>query len=170
HVEVYADAAPAIAAELGGDHRAPVTALGAVAFVAEPGHQLVPGDRDALHPPAGAGRFAGEPVAGQRRAHHVETALGQRADHLGELHHRTRPAVGDEDRERIGRAAPLVDEMNVQTADFGDVVVELVECRLAGAPVVVVGPVLGQFTGVGQRNALTPVVDALGLRPTGAGQ
>ena len=63
-----------------------------------------------------------------------------------------------------------MDEMDVETVDFGGVVVEAVQRFFACAPVVVVGPVVGQFAGVGQRDALGPVVDAFGVGPAGAGQ
>ncbi len=68
------------------------------------------------------------------------------------------------------RSDLLVDEMDVEPIDLGGVLVEPVQRRLTGAPVVVVGPVVGQLAGVGKGNALAPVVDALGLRPSRLGQ
>ncbi len=59
-----------------------------------------------------------------------------------------------------------MDEMDVQPVDLGDVLVEAVQRRLTCAPVVFVGPVRRQLPGVGQRDALAPVVDALLLGPS----
>ena len=60
--------------------------------------------------------------------------------------------------------------MNVEAVDLGGEMVEPVQRGLACAPVVFTCPVVGQLAGVCQRNALAPVIDALGLRPSGAGQ
>jgi hypothetical protein len=87
-----------------------------------------------------------------------------------ELDNRTRPAVRDQQRKRVLGRRALVDEMDVETVDLGGELVEPVQRDLACAPVVFVGPVIGQLTGVTQRDALRPVVDAFGLRPSGAGQ
>ena len=158
-----------VAPDLGGDHRTPVTALSAVALIAEPLHQDVPGRRDAFDVPAGGGRLTGEAVAGQGRAHHVEI-LGQRFDDLGELHNRPRPAVGDDQRQRIGVRAALVDEMDIKPVDLGDELIEAVQAGLASPPVIPVGPVAGEFPDVVQRNSLRPVLDAFALRPAGPAQ
>jgi len=61
-----------------------------------------------------------------------------------------------------------MDQMNVQPVDFGDELVKAVQRGLPRPPVVFVGPIGGQLAGVCQRNALTPVIHALGLRPVGA--
>ena len=58
--------------EQGADAGAPVAAGRAVPRVAQPRHQLGPRPGDPLHAPAGTVRLAAEPVAGQRRAHHVK--------------------------------------------------------------------------------------------------
>src|SRR5437660_10547226 len=88
-------------AELDGDDRAPVSALRAVAVVAEMGHELRERIRD---PPGVPTRLVGRPgkrVAGNRRAHDVErvggvpavrTRIRQGADDLDELDDRTGPA------------------------------------------------------------------------------
>ena len=75
--------------------------------------------------------------------------------------------MGDQQWERILTPGSLVDEMDVQAVDLGGEVVEPVQCGLAGAPVVLVGPVGRQILGVVQRDALGPVLDALGLGPSG---
>lgn len=61
-----------------------------------------------------------------------------------------------------------MDEVDVQSVDFGDELVETVERGLTRPPVVIVGPVVGQLPGVLQRNALASVVHAFGLWPSGA--
>src|ERR1700727_87958 len=76
----------------------------------------------------------------------------------------------DHQRERVLVRGSLVNEMNVQPVDFGDELVEAVERGLTRPPVVFVGPVARQLAGVRQRNALTPVVHAFGLPPSGARQ
>jgi hypothetical protein len=78
--------------------------------------------------------------------------------------------VGDDQRKGVGVWRSLVDEVNIQPVDFSHELVEAIERRLSGAPVVTIGPVAGQLAGVGQRDALTPVVDALTLRPSSAVQ
>ena len=76
----------------------------------------------------------------------------------------------DQQRKGVVVRRTLVDEMDVETVDLGCELVEPVQRGFACAPVVFVGPVVGQLTGVAQRDALAPVIDALGLRPSGAGQ
>ena len=49
----------------------------------------------------------------------------------------------------------------------GDELVEAVEQRLPSAPVVPVGPVAADVLDPGERRALRPVVDRLGVRPAG---
>jgi hypothetical protein len=100
----------------------------------------------------------------------VGSRIGQRLDHLMELHDRTWPAVGDDQREGTRMRRSLVDEMDIQSVDLGGELVEAVERGLPRPPVVFVGPVAGQFAGVLQGNALAPVVHAFGLWPTGARQ
>src|ERR1700760_2395538 len=63
-----------------------------------------------------------------------------------------------------------MNEMDVQTVDLGDELVETVQRRFPRPPVVAVCPILGQLAGVRQRDALTPVIHAFGLRPSGPPQ
>jgi hypothetical protein len=87
-----------------------------------------------------------------------------------ELDDRTRPAVRDQQRKRVVVRRALVDEVNVETVDLGDEVVEPVQRGFACAPVVFICPIVGQLAGVAQRDALIPVIDGFGLRPSRAGQ
>ena len=59
-------------AEVGRDEGAVVTALGAVAVVPEPAHQLGERTRDPLAGPSGLGHRAGEPDPRQRGDDQVE--------------------------------------------------------------------------------------------------
>ena len=142
----------AVSAELRGDGRAPVATLGAVAVVAEALHQRLPSLGDLLHAPPGTAGLAGEAISRKRRAHDMEGVfgasgrrIGQRLNHLVELHDRTRPAMRDHQREGVLVRRALVDEMNVQSVDFGDELVEAIERGLTRPPVVFVGPVVGQL-------------------------
>ncbi len=140
-----------------GDLGAPVAALGAVAGVAEPAHQLVPGVGDLLGPPARPAGLAAEAVAGQRRADHVESVrgvaavrrrIGERPDDLAELDDRARPAVRDDQRQRVLAGRADVQEVDVQAVDLGAELREAVQPGLGRPPVVAVQPVLAQFAGV----------------------
>ena len=134
---------------------------------------------DPFDAPPGLGRLAGEREAGQRRRDHVERIgrvaperdrVDQRLDHLVELDDRTRPAVRDQQRHRVGVRRPVVDEVDVEPVDLGDELVEAVEAALASAPVVLVGPVRGELADVRERDALRPVVDQFTVGPAGVVQ
>ncbi len=164
-------------AELGGDRRSPVAPLGPVAVVAEPGHQLGPRRRRPCHAPAGRRRFAAEPEAGQRRAHHVEGVggvapvglrIGEGPDDLLELHHRAGPSMGDHQGQGARMRGTDVQEVDVEAVDGRDELGVSVEPGLGGPPVVLLGPVGAQRSGIGEGKALTPVVDGLRLGPPGA--
>ena len=70
----------------------------------------------------------GEPVAGQRRHHHVEGVLrptaerrriGEARDHVEELDDRARPAVGEQQRQGALVGRPGVDEVDRLPVDRG---------------------------------------------------
>ena len=63
--------------------------------------------------------------------------IGQRIDNLQLLDDRARPAVRDDQRERVLMLGPDMDEMDVQPVDLGDEVRQGVQLRLALALVVV---------------------------------
>ena len=154
--------------------RAPITALGRVARVAEPQHQVRPGAGDALHVPSGAGRLIGESVARQRRGNHVERVGGiapergrirQRLNDFMELNDRSRPAVRNHQRHRIGMRRLSVNEMNPQAVDRGPELRKPIELLLARTPVVLLEPVFTQLLRITERDALGPVVHAFRLGP-----
>ena len=92
-------------ADPGGHLGPPVTTLGAVAPVAEAGHEFDERLGDASHVPTrGAGRL-GEPVAGSDgtttwngvlRPTAERRRIGEARDHVEELDDRTRPTVGEQ--------------------------------------------------------------------------
>ena len=161
---------PVLLAQQGADGSAPVAAGRPVPRVAQPRHQLRPRPGDPLHAPAGLAWLAAEPVAGQRRAHHVEgvTAvirIGQWPDDLRELHHRTGPAMGQDQRQRVRPRRADVGEDDADPVDLGLELRQRVQPRLGRPPVVAVRPVPAQVPQVGQRHPLGPVGDGLGFRP-----
>ena len=146
-----------------GHQRAPVAALRGEAGVAEPLHQRQPGLGDARRVPAGGGRPLREAIARHRRDHDIERVLrgaamrgriGQRLDDLQLLDDRARPAVGDDDRQRIFVLRLDVDEVDVEPVDVGDEVGQGVQPRLDLAPVIVVRPIVGELLHRRQLHAL----------------
>ena len=166
-------------AERPGHGRAPVTTLCEVAVVSEAGHQHCPCIGDAFDTPARRRRLAREPETRQRRADHVKRIarltsvvgrVGQRLDDLVELDDRSRPPVGHHEWARCSMWRSLMDEVNVDAIDGGDELVEAVQSRLSIAPVVLVAPIAAHVLDPGQRRALAPVVDGLGVGPPGLGE
>ena len=138
----------------------------AVAPIVEAGHE---GDErlgDPSHVPAtNAGRLR-EPVAGQRRRHHmdricrpttVRRGIGESRDHLEELDDRAWPTMGEEQRKGALVGRPGMDEVDRLPVDPGTEVGEAVEAGLLPTPVVGVQPVLDQFAQVGDRDAGVPL-------------
>src|SRR5215470_12620864 len=60
-----------------------------------------------------------------------------------------------------------MNEVHPESVDPGLELRETIEQRLAGAPVVVLQPVVADFAKPFARNALAPVVDQFGFRPAG---
>ena len=151
--------------EFPGDRRAPVPALGAVAFVAQPRHELVPCQRDPLDVPSGLVRRTGKAVAGDGGNHEVEcvgwiaavcSGVGERADDFGEFHDRAWPAVRHDQRYgvRLGRAD--VHEVHALSLDRRGELRETVQLPLMHAPVVSRAPVLREVAQVPERYAVVP--------------
>ncbi len=166
HVEVDARAVLGVGErDLARHEVAPVAALRDVAVVAEPRHELGPRPCDAARVPAALDGGSGEPVAGEARHHHVERVGGiaavrsrvaERLDHVEELDERTRPPVGEQQRERALDRRRGVEEVHAGAVDLGAEVVERVHARLPGGPVVVLGPVRDQLAQVLELGAVVP--------------
>ena len=93
--------------------------------------------------------------------------IGQGADDLHEFDHRTGPALGDDQRQRVLVLRADVQEVDVEAVDGCLILAPIVQHRLAAAPVVAVTPVIDQRLDLGERGALGPVVDCLRVRPAG---
>ena len=93
-------------------------------------------------------------MPGHRRDHHMERVgraramgggIGERADELELLDGRARPAVADDQRQRVLVLRTDMNEMDVQPIDLGHELREGVQPRLALAPVVLGRPVAGEL-------------------------
>src|SRR5215218_7235785 len=135
-----------------GDAGADVATVGTVALIAEAAHQLGPCPGYARHVPARLPHRDGEPVARDRRSHHVEgicrvaavgARVGERSDDAQELYNRAGVPVAYYQRERTGLGGSDVQEVDVLAVDGGGELRILVELRFLLAPIVSVLPVLG---------------------------
>ena len=170
------------------DDRAPVAALRDKARVAQALHQLNRGTGDMLGTPAAPRRLAGEPVARDRRDHHIERVLGaaavcrrvgERADDAQHLHDRARPAVDEDHRQRVLMTRLDVDEVNIEIVDLSQELRQGVQPRLDPPKVVLGAPVAHECFHRRQFDALRrdgvsqrmhdAIFDRLALRETGCG-
>ena len=154
----------------GGHGRAPVPALRHPAGIPQPLHQFGPGHGDFWHTPPGLSRLARKPKAGQRRRYDMERQLargriGQGFDHAHEFDHRSRPAMRDHQRHRIGARRTQVQKVNVEPLDLGLELAERIQLCLAPPPVVPVAPIAGQVLQHLQRRALRPIAHAFLFGP-----
>jgi hypothetical protein len=83
--------------------------------------------------------------------------IGEARDDVEKLDDRTRPAVHEEERKRVGARGARVDEMDRLTVDGCTEVLEAVEGRLLGSPVVTRAPVVDEFVQIVDRDAVLPV-------------
>ena len=93
--------------------------------------------------------------------------FSQRVENLVEFNNRARPAVGNNDRHGIVMTAPYMQEMNVEILYLSFELTVSIEAVLGPVPVIVVGPVIAEFTVVIERHSLGPVFDSLGVGPAG---
>src|SRR5690606_38094705 len=82
--------------------------------------------------------------------------IAERTDDLLELADRARPAVRDDERQRLRSDAALVDEVDLEPADLGAELLELVEPRLGRTPVELVAPVRDQLAHGVEVRAVAP--------------
>jgi hypothetical protein len=166
HVEVHAEEPVGVGlAEAAGHDRAPVAALRDITVVAELGHQIGDGVGDAVDVEARLGRRPGEAVAGHRGDDDVEGVgrvaavgggIGERAEDVEEFDEGAGPAVGQEERGRVGIRRADVEEVEALTGGGGQEVRPGVDAGLAGAPVVAVEPVGDGFLQDGLGDAEAP--------------
>ena len=74
----------------------------------------------------------------------------------------------ERERRRLGRAH--VKEVDAETVDFGAMLAEAVEHRLAAPPVIAVPPTVGEGPHFGERRPLAGVVDRLRIGPARASE
>ncbi len=78
--------------------------------------------------------------------------------------------MGEEERQRVVVRRANVLEVDVDPVDLGDELIEPVEQRLAGPPVVLLRPVGRDVPHVLEGDSLRPVVDDLRVAPPGVAQ
>ena len=119
--------------------------------------------------------LSGEAVARQGRDHDIESVLGaasvrgrvrERIDDLKLLDDGSRPAVRDDDRERIRMTRADVNEVNVDAIDRRYELRKGIELGLGFTPVVVRSPIPHHFLEFCELHALRPVIDRLPIRPS----
>ena len=82
--------------------------------------------------------------------------VGKRADDLDELGDRSRPAMRDQQRQRLRADAALVDEVNAEAADGGPELRKAVQCRFGRSPVVALPPIRDELPQVGEVRSIRP--------------
>jgi hypothetical protein len=75
-------------------------------------------------------------------ASRVRCRVGWRINNLQLLDHGTRPAMRDDERQRVRVLRANVNEVNVQAVDFGHEIRQAVQSRLYLAPVVLYRPIV----------------------------
>ena len=154
--------------------RPPVPALRDISVVAEARHQRVPRRGDALHAPAGMRRLVRKAVTRQRRRYDVKGVLrlaaegcriGERRNDFVKFDDRSRPAVGEDDRQRVRVFRPRMDEVDVQAVDLGAELREGINPRFALAPIISVAPIGHQRLKPRERHTLGPIIYRLAFRP-----
>jgi len=93
--------------------------------------------------------------------------LGQRPDDLRELDKRTRPAMRDDERQRVLVLGTNVNEVNVQPIDLGDELRQRVQSRLHLAPVVFRPPITREGLNGCELYALRRIRNQFPFRPLG---
>src|SRR5262249_62024968 len=91
-----------------------------------------------------AGWGGNDNMEGARGPPAVFGGNGERGDDLQLLDDRAGPAVRDDQWQRVLLRRPDVDEMDVESVDGGDELVERIQLRFASAPVVFRGPIVRQ--------------------------
>src|SRR5262249_52639783 len=160
------------------DERPPIAALRREAPVAEDvGHQRREHVGDLDDAEAWLVRPERERVAGQRGRHDGERigriaaeprGVGEHRDDALELHDRPGPSVREEERQRVGPDAWLVDEVNVDAGDRRRELTEAIQGRFVGPPIVLVAPVRNELFHVREVGAVAPRLTRRFVRPAHA--
>ena len=98
----------------------------------------------------------------------MEPGHGQEVERVEELDDRSRPAVGEDERQSVSSRAAGVEEVDPQPVDGGPILADGGEPLLARSPVVGLCPVPAQPLQIGQRDALGGV--GLRLWPPGGAE
>jgi hypothetical protein len=99
----------------------------------------------------------------------VRRRIRERGDRVEQLHHRARPPVRHDQRQRVVVGRRDVDEVDVDAVDLGHELREGVQPRLEPAEVVVVCPVARELLQRRELHALRPVGNELLVRPARVG-
>ena len=99
----------------------------------------------------------------------MRRGIGQRTDDLQLLDDRARPAMRDDERQRILVLRTHVDEMNVQPVDLGDELRQGVESRLDLAPIVIRRPIARELLHRRKLHALRRIRDGFPVGPSRGG-
>src|SRR5215213_312445 len=99
------------------------------------------------------------------RATVMGRGIGERLNDLQLLDDRARPAMGDDERQRVVMLRLHMNEMNVQPVDLGDELGQGVESRLHLPPVVLRCPITRECLHRRQLHPLRLIGDGLPFRP-----
>ena len=167
-------------AEMGRNIGAEILAVGEEPVMAQHvGHQHRKDVGGVPEAEAALARREGKPVAGQGRRHDGEGIFraaaelrrpGQARDQPVVLVEGPGPAVGEQQRRRIRRLARHMGIVQVVARDGDLAVVQAVERRFLGAPVIVPGPVGAQRFEIGDVGAELPGVAGRPVGPAGGAQ
>ena len=155
------------------DDRTPVTALNAIAFIAQCQHQPVQTVRDPAGMHARVPWCLRETETRERGNDQVETRLlvdagSEERSGLHELHERARPTVDQEERQALFRPRPGIQHrVKLFPIDRPAYVGQLVQSPLLCEPVVVLPPVADEVAQHGIVGASLPSFVDRDLRPAG---
>ena len=133
-----------------GNKRAPIPALGNIAFIPQSHHEFVPQFCDGTDADPRRFGLAGEPVSGKAGHDQVEgiarvspvlSRVGERVNDVDKFQDRTRPSVRHQQWLSITMRASDVQKVNRQTVDISHQIVKGGESSRHALPVVVIHPI-----------------------------
>src|SRR5262249_6982494 len=141
--------------ELHRDQRAPVPTLSRELLVAKHIlHERYPQVCGPREIDARGSERCGKPKPRERWHHHIEGVLritterrriSQRTDHFVKIPERPRPAMGQNQRDRLGTLTQFMDEVDWYGTDCGFIMGESIHLFFMLAPVIRVAPVVNQL-------------------------